>query len=175
MTTGEPRVLAQGHPRRRPGIRPWDDAVLYRVVGWVGVVLTLAAVSDFALALYPLGFGSPEWELAPIGAIVQGLPLFSIGLAALWISAGRRAQRWPLISVGWGLVVVTAVLLAALLLFLSDVPLAVKATHSVARIGIAKLVARTLFMSVLFGTSYVVMAVMALRQARGKSPRETTA
>ena len=173
MTTGEPRVLAESHPRRRAGVRPWGDDATYRVVGWAGVVLALAALSDIGLALYPLGFGSPEWELATIGAIVQGLPLISIGLAAIWIAAGRRGRKWTLVTVGWGLVVVAALLAAALLLFLTDVPLAIKATQAVARTGIEKLVARTLFMGGLFGASYVVMAVMALRQARGKSPGET--
>jgi hypothetical protein len=175
MTTEEPRVLAQRHLRRRAATRPWDDDKLYRVVGWVGVVLALAALSDFALALYPLGFGSPEWELATIGAIVQGLPLFSIGLAAIWVGAGRGGRKWLLVVVGWVLVVAAALLLAALLLFLTDVPLAIKATQAVARVGIYKLVARTLFMGGVFGISYVVMAVMALRQARGKSPGETIA
>lgn len=164
--TGEPKVLAGGRPRARGAVRAWGDDATYRVVGWAGVVLALAALSDFALALYPLGFGSPEWELATIGAIVQGLPLFSIALAAMWISAARRGRKWMLATVGWGLVVVAAVLLGALLLFLTDVPLAVKATQSVARIGITKLVSRTLFMGVLFAASYVIMAVMALRQAR---------
>ena len=175
MTTAEPRVLAGGHSRRRASARPWGDEALYRVVGWMGVVLALVALSDFALALYPLGFGSPEWELATIGAVVQGLPLLTIGLAAIWIAAGRPGRKWMLVSVGWGLVVAAALLLGALLLFLTDVPLAIRATQSVARTGIEKLVARTLFMGVLFGASYVVMAVMALRQARAKSPGERIA
>jgi hypothetical protein len=108
--------------------------------------------------------------LATIGAIVQGLPLVSIALAAMWISAARRGNRWILLTVGWVLVVAAVMLFAALVVFLTDAPLAVRATQSVARLGIYKLGAGTLSMGLLFGIGYLVMAVMALRQARGKSP-----
>ena len=131
--------------------------------------MVVTALSVYALALYPLGLGSAEWELATIGAVVQGLPLFSIGLAAIWVCAGGLGQRWLLLTLGWGLFLAGAVLFGSLVLFLTDVPLALQSTDGLARIGIYKLVARTLFLGVLFGLAYVVTGVLALRQARGSS------
>src|SRR5207249_127384 len=121
-----------------------------------GAVLLLAALSDYALAFYPIGFGSAEWEMATIGAVVQGLPLFSIGLAAIWVCAGGLGRRWLLIMVACGLLVVSVGLFASLLLFLTDVPLALQATQGVAQVGIQKLVGRTLFLGLLFGVAYIV-------------------
>lgn len=151
---------------KRPPVRPWDDSRRYAILGWIGVVLALAALSDYALALYPLGFGSPEWEAATIGSIVQGLPLLSIGVAALWVSAGAAGRRWLLITVGWGLLLFALCVFGALAVFLTDVPMGLKATRGVARIGVEKLAAKTLFLGLLFGVSYVFAGVLALRQRR---------
>jgi len=163
------KVLVREDQKDKAPIRPWSEAAKYRVAGWLGVVLVAAALSDYLLALYPWGMGSPEWELATIGSIVQGLPLFSIGLAALWVSAGGVGARWLLLTVGWSLVVVAVVLFGALIVFATNIPVALKATQDVARIGIEKLVARTLFMGFLFDAAYVVAAVVTLKQALGKS------
>jgi len=157
------RQTARGKGRRAP---PWDEARRYSIIGWIGFILALAALSDYVLALYPLGLGSPEWELATIGSIVQGLPLFSIGLGAIWISAGGLGRRWLLIVLGWALLLLAIVAFGALAVFATDVPLALKATHGVARIGIEKLTAKTFFLGLLFGGSYVLVGVLALRQTR---------
>lgn len=139
------------------------------------MLLALAALCDDALAFYPLGFGSAEWEMATIGSVMQGLPLLSIGLGALWVAAARLAWRWTLVAVGWGGLLLAAIMLGLLLLFLTDVPLAIRATQAVARLGIYKLVARTLIMGLLFGAAYAVMGVLALKRARGTSPGERMA
>lgn len=166
----EPRILGRPQPDR-PGARQWSDETTYKAVGWVGVVLGLAALSDFVLALYPLGLGSPEWEMATIGAIVQGLPLFSVGLFGVWLCGSGLGLRWMLRIVGWLLLIVVVCLLGSLVLLLTDVPLALRATQGVARLGIGKLVIKTVFLGVLFGISYVVAGVVALKQAGGLTKR----
>ena len=162
----QPKVLVGSEPQRRREVRLWGDDATYRVVAWGGVVLALAALSDYTLAFYPPGFGSAEWEMATIGSVMQGLPLLSIGLAAMWVGGARLGRRWMLVTVGWAVLAVAVCMCGSLLLFLTDVPLAIRATQDVARVGIYKLVVRTLFMGLLFGGSYVVMGTLALRQAR---------
>jgi len=51
---------------------------------------------------------------------------------------------------------------------LTDVPIAIRATQSgdAARLGILKLVAKTLYLGALFGLAYVAAGVLALRRAR---------
>jgi hypothetical protein len=132
--------------------------------------LVLAALSDYGLAIYPLGLGSAEWEMATIAAVVQGLPLLSVGLGALWVSVGGRGRGGLLRLVGWGLIVAAVVLFLSLALFLTDIPAALRATRDLARLGIYKLVARTLFLGLMFGVSYIVAGVLAMRQARGHVP-----
>ncbi len=171
----EPKPLLRPARNERASVQSWGSATKYRVATWVGAVLVLSAVCDYALALYPLGLGSAVWEMATLGAIVQGLPLFSIGVAAMWVSAGGLGRRWLLVAVGWGLLVVAVGLFAALALFLTDVPLALEATRGVARVGIYKLIARTLFLGLLFGAGYIIAGVLALRKARGKKPKEAVA
>lgn len=175
MATTEPKVLQGSQPGKRAVVRPWSEEATYRVVGWAGALLALAALCDYALAFYPLGFGSAEWEMATIGSVVQGLPLLSIGLAALWVCAARLAWRAMLVVVGAGGLILAACVFVSLLLFVTDVPLAVRATQSVARLGIYKLVARTLILGLMFGTAYAVMGVMALKRARGTSSGERMA
>jgi hypothetical protein len=164
----EAKVLLRRGPKDR-AVQPWTEGAKHRVVGWVGASLVLTALSDYALALYPLGLGSAEWEMATVGAAVQGLPLLSIGLAAIWVCAGGLGKRWLLITLAWGLFVAAMVLFGSLMLFVTDIPPALQATQGVARVGIYKLVARTLFLGTLFGLGYAVAGVLALRQARGSS------
>jgi len=167
----EPSVKAAG----QRVVEPWSGAAKYRVAGWVGAVLALAALTDYALAFYPQGFGSPEWEIATISQVVQGLPLFSIGWIGVWVCAGGLGRRWLLAIVGLGFLVAAACVLALLVVFLTDVPVAIRATQSIARMGIVKLVAKTLILGLLFGASYIVVGLLALKQARGSSSREAVA
>jgi hypothetical protein len=163
----EPRVLLSEARRGPAPARSWNLVTSYQVIGWTGFALVLAALSDYALALYPFGLGSAEWEMATIGAIVQGLPLLSVGLAALWMCGGGTGRRWLLRIVGGGLIACSVVLFGSLLLFLTDVPAALRATRDLSRLGIYKLVARTLFLGCLFGLAYVVAGVLAVRQSGG--------
>lgn len=168
-------VRQEGKGKARGAAKPWGDAVKYRVAGWLGVILVAAALSDYLLALYPLGLGSPEWETATIGAIVQGLPLISIGMAAIWVSAGGLGVKWLLLTVGWSLMAAAIVLFVALIVFATNIPMAIRATQDVARVGIEKLVARTLFMGLLFDAAYIVAAIVTLKWALGNSSKESLA
>ena len=162
----ERKVLVRQDSSAQAVGQSWGERFTYDAVGWVGGILALTALSDFALALYPWGFGSAEWELATIGAVVQGLPLFSIGLAAVWISAGGTGRRLVMLGVVSCLLVGITLLAASLIVFLTDVPPAVRATQGVARIGIYKLVARTLFMGLLFAAAYLAAAVTGLKRTK---------
>jgi hypothetical protein len=155
--------------------QPWSAAATYRVAGWVGLVLALAALTDYALAFYPLGFGSAEWEMGTISSVVQGLPLLSIGLVGVWVSGAGLGRRGVLLIAGAVFLLTAAGVLGSLVLFLTDVPIAIRATQGVARLGIQKLITKTLILGLLFGASYIVMGVLALKQARGSSSTEAVA
>jgi len=166
----QPSVKAAG----QRVVEPWSGAAKYRVAGWVGAVLALAALTDYALAFYPLGFGSPEWEMGTIGAVVQGLPLFSIGLAGVWVCGAGLGRRSVLVIAGAVFLLAAACVLGSLVLFLTDIPVAIRATQGqgAARLGIQKLIAKTLMLGLLFVGAYVAAGVVALKQSRGRPSGE---
>jgi hypothetical protein len=136
------------------------------VVLWLGLVLTVAALTDYVMALYPPVFGSPEWEFATISDIVAGLPLVTIGLAFVWVSSGWLGRRWLTIAAGVGFLVGALCVFGALLLFATNIPVALRATQDLARGNIEKLIAKTLILGLLFGTVYIVAGVITLKRAR---------
>ena len=148
-------------------IVPWNGRSAARASGWIGLLLLLAALIDYALALYPSAFGNPEWETGTISQLVAGLPLVTIGLAGLWASGAGLARRWLLRLLGVVFLVAAAAVIAMLVLFSTNIPTALRATEGVSHLGIIKLVAKTLTTGFMFSVAYIVMGVLSLRQTRG--------
>lgn len=160
----QPRIVVSGSTRAEP--RPVDHQRAWKFVAIFSALLAFVALADFVLAWVPLRFGVPEWEFATVAQTLAGLPLLTIGLAGLLGSAIALGRR--------GLVVATAVLLlvlgltvfAALVLFLLDVPLALRASQGPSSLGVQKAIVKTLLLGVAFGSAYVVSAIAALRRPR---------
>ncbi len=140
-------------------VAPWASETLYSVLGWIGVVMAAAALVDYAIALLPTHFSSMEWEVGTISQVFAGLPLLSLGLAAIWVSGAGAGRRWQLLGIG--------------LAFALDVPVAIKGTPEAARSPVVKLVLKTVIMGLVFGAAYITAGVLALKQARGTSSGET--
>ncbi len=166
--SGQVLIRAPQGPSRQT--QQWPPERAWVVVGWIGVVLAAAALADYTLALVPPHFASMEWEFGTIGQVFAGLPLLSIGLAAIWISGAVSRRRWVLLSIGLALEVGAVILLVLLLAFALDIPVALKMNEGPAREPVVKLVVKTIVLGLLFGSSYVVSGVQALKQARG-TPR----
>jgi hypothetical protein len=113
--------------------------------------------------------------MSTVGAMTQGLPLFSLGLVGIWVAAGCLRRRWTLWLVGVAFLAAALCILGSLVLFLTDVPTALRATTGITQLGIEKLIAKTLLLGLLFGVSFVVFGLLALKQARGSSLRGTVA
>lgn len=169
------QVLAREPAARasRKAVAPWATATVLLAVGWIGVVLAAAALADYALALFPTSFSSMEWEFGTISQVFAGLPLLSIGLAAVWVSGAGSGRRWVLLATGVVFELAALCILVLLLLFALDIPAAVRSTEGPARLAVGKLAAKTLIMGLLFGTSYIITGVLALKQARGTPRGET--
>ena len=142
------------------------------VVGWLGVVLTVVALGDFALAFIPPHFGSPEWEFGTVASVFSGLPLLTMGLAALWLSVNQRGARWQTLAVAVLLVLLGVVLIGLLVLFLLDVPMALRASEGPVRLGVLKATAKTVLLGMVFALTYVASGVLSLmwrsRSGRGE-------
>src|SRR5262249_5339674 len=143
-----------------------DTRAAWRWVGWFGLILALAGLGDWLLAWIPLHLGVPEWEFGTIVSSVSGLPLITMGFAGLLASALARGIRWQVISIAVFSVVFGLIVLGGLVVFLLDVPLALRAVTGTAHLGIVKATLKTAFLGVLFGGAYVLAGIAALGHAR---------
>ncbi len=161
------RVLVRSSEGKQNVVVAWTQERVWPIVGWIGVVLTVAALLDYAVSFIPTHFSSMEWEFGTIAQVFAGLPLLLIGLVAIWISGAMLGLRWVLMTIGVVLGLATAVVLVLLVAFALDVPVAIKLNPGAAREQVVKLVVKTVFMALLFGASFLYTGVLALKQARG--------
>jgi hypothetical protein len=141
-----------------------DDA--WRWIGWFGLALTVVGVGDFLLTWIPPQVGSPEWEFGTIAASFSGLPLVTMGLAAMVGSALARRIGWQLKGLGLLLLLGSLFLVGALILFLLVVPVALGGVDGVARTGVVKAIVRTILLGVVFSLAYLAAGIGALKRAR---------
>ena len=118
------------------------------------------------LAWYPLRFGAPEWEFGTVASTFAGLPLVTLGFAGLLGSGVARGSVWLIRVVAWSLIVFTAFILVVYLVFLLDVPIALRAVQGAAALGIKKAVVKTTMLGVVFSAGYLAAAVAALRHLK---------
>ncbi len=138
----------------------------WNALGGFGLLLTVLGLLDVGLYFYPPAFSSPEWEFGVVTSAVSSLPMPTIGLAAV--------VGWLLVRGGRGGRIVGAVVLtilvmavaAGLVLFLLDVPLALKAADGPQGPAIYRAIIRTLAMGAGFGGAYGVAAFTLLRRSR---------
>ena len=106
----ERKVLVREEKKKPAGPLAPDASTAWSWIGWFGLVLAAAGIFDFLLAWYPLGLGSAEWEFGTITASYAGLPLPTMGLAALLGSALARGVRWQILVLSIGALVVAGLL-----------------------------------------------------------------
>ena len=167
--SGERKILVNAEAQRRPRVsRPRPD-VAWTWLGWLGLVLALAGLTDLVLLWVPVRLGVPEWEFATAVSTTSAMPLVSIGLAAILASGASTARGWLLGLIGVVAAIGAVGLLGLLALFLTNVPMALGATSGDARLGIVKATVKTVALGGLFAVAYAVGAVWALRLAMGKA------
>jgi hypothetical protein len=163
MAASGPQVVLKRDPKKYEPVFVAAPKTAWRYMGWLGVVLAVSGGIDIALRWYPLAVRSPEWEFGTVGITVGALPLFAIGLVLLLAASLARASGAG-VSIMAAVFGLMAVFLAgALLLFLLDVPLALKAANPAISLDIKKTIARTLVMGVAFEAMFVACAVVSFR------------
>lgn len=128
----------------------------WRALGWFGFFMAVIGLGQLALYFFPApGFGSPEWEYGASAQMIGALPLPTVGLAALLAAAFATGSRRGLIGLGIVLVLLSLVVFAALALFWSVVPMALRATPEPASGAIKQTIARTTLSG--FGFSFLYL------------------
>ncbi len=163
------RILIKDQERQATSVHPsWPAA--WRAIGWFGFLLAVIGIGDALVNWYPMGWGSPEWEFGTISTTFGALPLVTMGLAALLGSVLARGSRSGIIAVSIFVLLAGLTLLALYVLFLTDVPLALKATaRSAARLAIRRGIVRTTILGVGFGFGYLVAAMLSLLSLRRRA------
>jgi hypothetical protein len=119
-----------------------------------------------ALVIYPLRFGNPTWEFGVVDLAFSSLPVVTIGLAAMLVSA-IALRRTTLVRI-LAIVALFAGLACVMgySIFLLDVPLALRNSPAEAQIGIKKAIFRNSVFGVCFATAYLSAGVASLRHLR---------
>jgi hypothetical protein len=145
------------------GVRP---AGAWRAVGWFGLLLTLVALTDMLLVMFPVRQGDPTWEFGVVDALFSGLPLLTVSLGALVASGLALRRRWLIRLMGTVAIVLGVVWLGAYVLFLTDVPIALANAPEAVLPGVKKAIVRNTVFGVLFAAGYLAAGVAALRELK---------
>ena len=121
---------------------------------------------DISLGWYPLRFGRPEWEFGTISATINGLAIPSLALYLILGSAIALERPTLAKAVGIVMVVLALILLALVILYLTNVPIALKATqaNALAHSGIKKAAVKALVFFTGYEILFVLGALKALRR-----------
>ena len=155
-----PKVLIE---ERGKGALAANPEQAWRALAWLGGLLAVVGLGDFLLAFIPWGTG-PEWEFGTVAAVFAGLPLPTLGLAAILGAAYARGKRRTILGMGVVLLLLAVAVAWMLVTFLTDIPIALKSgAQAEVMLGLKKAMVKTALLGVLFGFAYVVAGVKALR------------
>ena len=148
-----PRVLV-GEPEKppTPHSRPIDGSsrAWSGLVG-LGVALAIVGWVDLALLWWPPQFGNPQWEFVIITNFLDALPVATLGVTIAAFGAMARSWRGPVIVTAVIAALLTAVLIALSIIYLLDLPLALRSTPPTMK----SVMYRTMLKSGAFAATYV--------------------
>ena len=133
--------------------------------GLAGGALALAGFFDLALAWYPFGIGNPEWEFGTVSAILNGLPLSTVGLVLVLAGAIENGQLIRARVIAGVFVALVLLVVASAILYAMDIPLALRAVQNpLARAGLVKAIIKALGLIVVYTVVFSSIAVMSWRR-----------
>jgi hypothetical protein len=164
---GAPHVVIQTDRKALNPISSTAPKTAWKALGRVGLLLAAMASVDVLLRWYPTSFRSPEWEFGTVAMTFASLPVVTVGLVAGLASAMARGERGSASVLSAVFCVMSVVVVACLLLFASDVPVALTALKNPMPVEAARevkrTIARTVVMGVGFAVIYVYGSVVSLR------------
>src|SRR4051812_23372089 len=88
----EPVVSAQGSDRI--AAEQADSASGWKYLFVVGIAVAVVGVIDLAMLFFPAQWASLDWEFGTLSAVVQGMPLVTLGIGMM--CAAAVANGWLL-------------------------------------------------------------------------------
>ena len=145
----------------------------WRAASWFGWLLLIVGVMDMALVWYPLRPGNPSWEFGAVDLSFSTLPVFTIGFGTVLAATLALGRRRLATFLGLISILVALVCIGGYLLFLSDVPLALRNSPPQVLTGVKKAILRNSVFGVTFATAYLAAGIAILRHTRA-AKREGT-
>lgn len=131
-----------------------------------GGALAVAGFFDLTLAWFPFGFGNPEWEFGTVTATLNALPLPTVGLVLVLVSARERGQLIQSRVIGALFAALALLIILAAVLYALDVPLALRAVQNpLAREGLVKAIIKAAGLVVVYTVVFSCIAVSAWRRS----------
>jgi hypothetical protein len=138
----------------------------WKLLGWLGIAYLIMSTIDIALGWYPVRFGTPEWEFGTVSATIDGLAIPTLALYLTLCSAIAR-ERPIIVRVVSIVLICLAIFLAILfILYLTAVPLALKAvaTNPVVHLGMEKAIIKAIVLFVGYEILFVGGGIKGLRR-----------
>lgn len=161
-----PKILVrEDEEAKKRRLVPTPDLGWY-LLGAVGLVFSIVGGLDVALVWYPSNFGNPEFEFGSVAASFNNLPLVSLGLT-MWMTSGvARGQKWVVRTAATALIVLAVLIVIGAVLFLTNVPMALKAKlEPIIMTGLKKGISKTLIQSAAYPVVLFYVAVKAWRHS----------
>lgn len=175
MSVSSQRVVIGSAPASEPRASqasPPPANFAWSVLGWLGLVFVVTGLLDQALAWFPLRFGNPEWEFGTVSHTFDNLPLTLLGTALVLASAAQRRVGWATRAAAALCWLLAAVLLVGLVVFLLDVPVALRAvTQPALRGQLMRAIVKAVVQGVLYPTVLVAIGIAGVRAMR-RAPKK---
>lgn len=154
-----------GKPQHRPAMLR-EPTLLWSVIAGLGVTLTVVGWIDLGLLWYPPNLGNPEWEFGTISSQFDSMPLATIGLAL--VAVGAMGKGWQRVAQAAAVLsaLVAVFLLGIYMIYLLDVPLALKAVAPALGPTIKKAIAKASVYAVTYVAFYSWLAQYVWRRSR---------
>lgn len=160
-----PRVIASA-PRKTVSIGTPEFRKSVDLLSLAGVALAIAGFFDLFLAWFPLGIGNAEWEFGTVTGMLNGLPLPTVGLVLVLISARERGRVWVARVVGTVFAALAVAIILAGILYALDVPLALRAVQNpLAKTGLIKAIIKAMGLVVVYTVVFFWIAVGTWRRS----------
>ncbi len=159
-----------GTPTEKPSARLDTNAPrdAWTLVGWLGLAFVLMGFADIALGFYPMAFGNAEWEFGVISGMLNGFAIPTMGAYLLLASAVARNKPSLTRGVAVWMFVLAAMIVVVGLLYLSVVPLAIRAVDrsDVVLLGIKKAIVKAAILLFAYWFLYLIGGIRGWKLAK---------
>ncbi len=143
-----------------------EPVVIWTLLTALGLTVAVIGWADLSLIWIPPDFGNPSWEFGAIATNFEALPLGTVGLALLSVGLLGRGNYKAVRIVAALFALIAVALLGAYVIYLLDVPLALRGVQDELRSALKKGIAKTTLAAITYSTFYAWAAWYMLRSTR---------